>query len=109
MVFAVGYEFQFLITISRLLFVFCILLMAVKADENRPLDLKNGVICKIADSTLEIYLVQIVARIQIQKINVTIIEIVLFWLAALIGGIAVHEIYNVVIKHLTNLSLNHHK
>lgn len=94
-----GYMLQFMITISRMLFAYCILIFAVKLNDDKPMVLgKNNIINYIADSTLEIYLSQVIAKGIIQKNIVEPWNMFVFWDVALIGGVIVHRIYNVAIR-----------
>lgn len=94
-----GYMLQFMITISRMLFAYCILIFAVKLNDDKPMVLgKNNIINYIADSTLEIYLIQVIAKGIIQKNIVEPWNMFVFWGVALIGGVIVHRIYNVAIR-----------
>lgn len=94
-----GYMLQFMITISRMLFAYCILIFAVKLNDDKPMVLgKNNIINYIADSTLEIYLIQVIAKGIIQKNIVEPWNMFVFWDVALIGGVIVHRIYNVAIR-----------
>lgn len=95
MFFGKGYIFQFVITISRMLFAFCILTLALKLDDERPIALGDrNFVNYIADSTLEIYLIQVIAKGIIQNHVIEPWNMLVFWLVALLGGIAIHSINN---------------
>ena len=90
-----GYVFQFVITISRMLFAFCILVLAIKLDDKKPMTLSDkNFINYIADSTLEIYLIQVLAKGIIQNYVIEPWNMMAFWLVALLGGIAIHNVYS---------------
>ena len=80
--------------------VVCLLYFdAVKLNDDKPMVLgKNNIINYIADSTLEIYLIQVIAKGIIQKNIVEPWNMFVFWDVALIGGVIVHRIYNVAIR-----------
>ena len=98
--FKTGYALQFLITVSRCAVVIPILSLVDDLQEKKPLTLKkNGFIDRIADSTLEIYLVQIAFLPLINKLEVPY-SILVFWVTAIVGGCLVHQVYTGLIDNI---------
>lgn len=95
-----GYELQFIITVSRMLFAFCILLFAIKVDSDKPIKLKkNSLINLIADSTLEVYLIQVSTLIWVEKIREPI-NVFVFWAIAIVGGTILHNLYKLFVSRV---------
>lgn len=89
--FSRGYEWQFLVTISRILIVVATLSLSINFNEIHSLQLReNGIINLVADATLEIYLVQEFAKEYIGQLTSGGASVLAFWLVAIVGGMICH-------------------
>ncbi|PHU34540.1 acyltransferase family protein [Pseudobutyrivibrio ruminis] len=92
-----GYEYQFFITISRMMIVIAMIGFMCSLDKKKELRLReNGIVNLIADSTLEIYLVQIIVKAMMQR-QVLFESIILFWGLSIILGIIMNKMYTKLI------------
>lgn len=90
----IGYEVQFIIPVSRWIFAICVVGLAVCWNEKYPVSLKKkGIINIIANSTLEIYLVQIIVKNYMVMLNFPY-NTFGFWISSIAGGIGIHYFYS---------------
>ena len=92
-VFHIGFEIQFLVTVSRVLFGFAAISLAVVLNNRQQFVLKrNNFLDLIGDSTLEIYLVQNPIKLFIGSVLFLVFpyNTVVFWLFSLGVGMILH-------------------
>lgn len=92
-------EFQFLIHIGITLFGISVLMCALSLSSSFPRWQNPRVIEIIAESTLEVYLLQIVLLPLINNLTYPI-TLVAFWVVALVGGSCLHLTRNYVLKRM---------
>jgi hypothetical protein len=90
------FEYQLFIHVGITIFGVSVLLWALSMEVRYPRWNIPKIIKTISESTLEIYLVQIVALPIINRASYPL-SIILFWSMALVGGVMLHTIHNRII------------